>query len=538
MHLKRRPSTTIQSFLLGVSPLLLAAACGGAPDESSSHRSMDPAGPESTAPEPVTKTAEQLLQFGVNFSQNLVSNSTRESETSAVVLDSPPGTTLGLAVAFNTNDPAHSKPNGDDTQLSHHECKGYSHVGMSYYTNGAVRGIHFATPPNQGVSYLFGDPGLVVEERGSFWLAYVYTLAISDATWNAAPKQSDGCVSYSDLYNNVTVDRGCITSVRIPKDGSAAIDMTSNGGAICFSGLGGEIDGGALYRSAATANIYTAWWNVTRGKIEVFKNGVQLGLPFSIVTDGGYTMVNHPIFASSKPTATKDELPTVIAPDNFGRFWLSRYDEQKNTWTTAQLTGSGTYSEDEVTLKGTTTTIRHIGYTAETFTENGLNYLYFFYSTKKDSSGIKRLQGATCTFVGASTHDCNVLGSGITPGNASAFLPALAAVSVSGGSYHPWLSYWTDNVNPAGTVQMVMARVDRVTGSMTRYPVGGVETPCPRGLSGTPDYWGDYDTLSIVSQGSSQPSLVRYLTDSTASTCQVNAGNPQHISAIVGNGAL
>jgi hypothetical protein len=42
--------------------------------------------------------------------------------------------------------------------------------------------------------------------------------------------------------------------------------------------------------------------------------------------------------------------------------------------------------------------------------------------------------------------------------------------------------------------------------------------------------------MTVWNNGSTQPSLLRYLTDSTAGAC--SNGNPQHVSVNIGNGAL
>jgi hypothetical protein len=79
---------------------------------------------------------------------------------------------------------------------------------------------------------------------------------------------------------------------------------------------------------------------------------------------------------------------------------------------------------------------------------------------------------------------------------------------------------------------MVMAKVNRQDGTLTTYPLSTiVEKPCT-----SSNDWGDFDSMTVWNNGSSQPTLLRYLTDTSAGTCR--GDQPNHISVAFGNGAL
>jgi hypothetical protein len=83
-----------------------------------------------------------------------------------------------------------------------------------------------------------------------------------------------------------------------------------------------------------------------------------------------------------------------------------------------------------------------------------------------------------------------------------------------------------------------VAKVSRTDGSLTNYAFGNtIQAPCVLHEPNATNYWGDYDSMSAFNNGSSQPALLRYLTDSTGPTCNGN-GLPQHVSFVIGNGSL
>jgi hypothetical protein len=107
-----------------VASTLFIAACSGG-DEAPSSRAIPP------PPRPGEVGTQQSALIGgspnpsVNASQGLIPGSTSEQETAGVTLDSPPGTTLGHAVAFNSVDTAHLTPDFSTY------CRGYSASAFS-----------------------------------------------------------------------------------------------------------------------------------------------------------------------------------------------------------------------------------------------------------------------------------------------------------------------------------------------------------------------------------------------------------------------
>ena len=77
---------------------------------------------------------------------------------------------------------------------------------------------------------------------------------------------------------------------------------------------------------------------------------------------------------------------------------------------------------------------------------------------------------------------------------------------------------------------MLVNEINLTDGSLTTpFTVNQVnEKPCPNET-----YWGDYDSMTVGNNGGGfgqLPFLLRYLTDSTAATCNPETGNPQHVS--------
>ncbi len=508
--------------------LLLAFGCGGRVEGSSNDSGKDfPVGPET----PGIGTATSALVAGaLNASQGLIADSSSESETAAVTLDFPPGTTYGTAVAFNATDITHTSGSG----ATERKCRGWSASAVSYLTanpNNAFRA--FRVPVSiSGISALRGDPAMVAQTGNGAWIVWVSSLAYSDSRWNSAA-DGNGCVLKSDL-NDVTkpvhnTDRACVHPVFIPADGSPGFALPGYGW--CVASSGGNMDGGSLFASPSTGKVYAAYWNVARDRVDVYQNGVAIASPFT----PGVKVYGHPIFTKSKGTVTFDGYPTVIVPDSNGTFYLSRLNEQTMTWTQHELVADGYRWGQNVAINGGPQ-VRPINYTADSFSNNAEDYLWFVYSKPADSSGKIRLQAVRCSFIGTQTLSCTKPAAGITPAGANAFMPTLASVGVN-GDYRPWVSYWSD-VFGAGNLILVMARISRGApydsaplGTMTPYYPGPIEQACPYG-----DYWGDYDSMTVWNNGSAQPTLLRYLTDSTAGPC-VN-GDPQHVSVALGNGAL
>lgn len=496
-------------------PMLLSTSCGGDPQDDKLDAPREPAGHPAVG----TVTSKLVSGFSIDASTGLIAGSSGESETDSVTLDSPPGTTLGLAVAFNAIDNIHVSAAGT-------ACPGYSVSALSYFTNGTFRALRIPTLSN--LSALFGDPSIAVGVVGGGWVVYVGSMGVSTSKWNSVVPAG------SCLRGGITPDVLCENAVFIPADGSAASVLTP------FSSCSAHLttdtfDGTSMYWNSTA--LYMTSVNKTLGRVDVYANGVPVPAP-PFAGLSGVTFTGHAIFPKSH---TSDSIPTVIAPDTNGFFWLARYDEQQKKWTTAPLTTSATSPPfgwgESANLNGGAS-IHDRGYTADYYqaAPGDTDNLWFFYETKLSVYGTKRLQGVRCTFSGVNTIGCTTLPGALTPAGSNAILPSVISVNVENRptdtGYRPWLSYWTDATSP-GNVAMIMAKVDRSTGALTAFPAGPDETPCPR----SDGYWGEYDSMTVLNNGSSQPGLLRYLTDSTASNCQPGGG-PMHVSLVVGNGSL
>src|SRR5258708_5501339 len=176
-------------------------------------------------------------------------------------------------------------------------------------------------PTSCGISMVYGDPAIAVATVPGYWVAWVSSLSVSTAAWNAA---GGGC-----LANPPAPDGACLNAVAIPADGSAATVLPQY--TTCYSVGQNSLDGGSLYWSTANGNVYSAYWEVFKnqsyGRIDVYKNGAGMPAPFGLLN---IFFRGHPKFVQ---TGAFDTTPTLIAPDTNGNFWLARWDESKNTWT-------------------------------------------------------------------------------------------------------------------------------------------------------------------------------------------------------------
>ena len=505
----------IRTYGLAITvTLLLATACS--PEDSSFIRTP-PQGPA-----PVETQGSALIGGSPNPSVNvsgglIIPFSTSESETAAVTLDSPPGTTLGHAVAFNSLD---TDPRHLTSDFSKY-CKGFSYSAFSYVlnsspflTNAVFSGLRIPTP--NGISMLVGDPAVALQDSGSSWTLYVSSMAVSDSLWSQYADEA-GCISTSVVGEggSVPLDQVCVNAVSIPKDGSRA-HVTSGGWCTYAPATVGfnNYDGTTLYRQIYSGDLYLATWNILGGKparVDVFKNGIQLPDPFP-----GHTITAHPLFPPSA-----DVVPNLIGRDRDG-FWIAT----GTPWTVSKIT-SGRLGGEPVLPNGTR--IRQIGFTADIGQSFDGKHMFLFYTTTDTP---KRLQGVKCSFYPTVT--CADLPNSITPAGSNSILPAVVYVNhFPGGVYNnPWLSYWSDATSPSGNLQMFVSKVNVTDGSLTSYPLTGVnEAPCPNG-----DDWGDYDALTVGNNGGAfgqVPFLLRYLTDSTPGC--TGGGNPQHVSVTLAN---
>ncbi|HLK36826.1 MAG TPA: hypothetical protein VKU41_08750, partial [Polyangiaceae bacterium] len=337
-------------------PRLLGAALAGAALFATSacgiaDGSAEPAsarGGGNAAPDPgaeVVATAQSAVVGGAsNISAGIVPNSLWESETAALSLVN--GTTTRLVVAYNSFDTAHASGTGS----LRNRCRYHSMLGVSYQTNGAWRGVRVAVPYYDNVSLLMGDPALTYLDAGTAWNVYASSLAMSDAQWNSLPKLSDGCVS---PQTPLSPDNVCVTLLSVPKNGAALTQELS----ACMANAGSVPDGTRLY-ATSSGNVYTATWTSFEpnpGRVVVYQNfSGTFYDPFPLKQ-----MLGHAFLVPNS-----GDMPTVIAPDAGGTFWLSRFDESSSTWSEPAAIAAGFDWQQGVELKSGTV-LRQMGYAAE-----------------------------------------------------------------------------------------------------------------------------------------------------------------------------
>jgi hypothetical protein len=286
----------------------------------------------------------------VNMTQGLIANSGFESETAAVPLDAPAGTTFGHAVAYNSPDTAFISGSGENTL----DCAGLSYAAFSYdldptsqeFLTGTVHdGLRFPTP--SGISVLAGDPQIVAIENSTSWTVYVSNLAISNAQW-ASAEPVNNCLPFGSVP---TPDEICVLAAEIPKNGSAPSLLPSLGGC---AGSASDYDGTALTTDGVNINV--ASWEQTGvfGEVHMWHNGTQTSAnPFP-----NQNISAHAIFVKNS-----FGIPIVIAPDVNGNFWVNIYGNQ---WSDAlEIAAPNNESvQPEIPLAGQPFPLREIGYDA------------------------------------------------------------------------------------------------------------------------------------------------------------------------------
>jgi hypothetical protein len=316
----------------------------------------------------------------------------------------------------------------------------------------------------------------------------------------------------------------CLLSVVVPKSGGAAVPYL----AACFADPI-SLDGGAVYSSPATGNLYAAYLttpgNIVDGSggIAVFKNFTEMATkPF------GSGVIGHPVFI---PHAT---VPTLVVPDNTGTFWVARLDESVGLWSKTKIgTATGYQTMDHTSLLRNGTRIVDGLYGGDIYqTGRGIDQMIFFYP--KGGVGTPqpatRLQGVFCSFGGLVI--CSTPSSWITDASNNALFPTVAIAKVGTSDIRPTLTYLTEMAHSTngpqdGSLAMAVARISLATNAIaTTVDTKANQIPCPDKNHTI----GDYDGMVVVSNGSSLPILARFFTDSTGATTCDPVGRPEHVS--------
>ncbi|MGH7435910.1 MAG: hypothetical protein ACRENE_09570, partial [Polyangiaceae bacterium] len=343
------------------------------------------------------------------------------------------------------------------------------------------------------------------------------TMAMSTTAFNAAFKQSDGCLSLP-TFGSVDLTRLCYTAVVVPKDGSAAFFY----GAVCVQPANGTdpIDGTTAYADMQNGvfNAYVAYWNTRSNAIDVFKNGTALPNPFP-----GKSILGHPRFIQNV-----GNVPTVVAPDSAGHFWLARLNEGASSWVVVQMTDASApfYDWNATAQLGDGKFIGTGMYSGDNYNTGVVDNLIFVYPAQRrlqPGAKVKTvLIGVSCALLGAAGGACSVPSALQTQADTNSIYASVAVANVNNSTFYPAVTFWKDTAG-GGTLTLNLATINpsSLTWSISTTSVSQV--PCVYG-----DYWGDYDGMAVYGNGTSIPLLVRYFSDSTGGTC--NNGLPQHVS--------
>jgi hypothetical protein len=456
----------------------------------------------------VAVTCMALLSGAVSLSSGLP-GSTHQATTA--------GAAVGAveAVAYGANDGAHKSPDGKRW------CPGYSGVALAYKNGlGSWRSLRIPLPVGQAVQVQDNSPYWAVDlslvDAGSTVTARVIALAVSDDAWKVTDKGTDGCaITRSDLGTVLDYgghwNRGCVTTVDIPKDSGAA---TVRGGD-CMGPSGTTTAFYAATVNQVGSNVYAAFTSAITGGIEVYR---QMG-------SGAYAQIVSPFVGKSTsdpPVFARGDAKAIsLVMHEIGHdFWFSRFGEVSGTWSTPAFVDSGGSYSTLVTLRNGVSIFQR-GFDAHWKTGGPSPQLLFF-TTHNLPNGSTRLRGSSCNTVPSFV--CSHVAGWVTPSTRTVLLPSLTVVHNPNltPTIVPYVSYWSDLGSTTGKLTMRFGRLDN--GSLVASG-GATQVPCP-----TNSDWGDHDGMYVVNDNAPGATLRRPLTDSTGGAC-VN-GDPQHVSLV------
>jgi hypothetical protein len=271
-------------------------------------------------------------------------------------------------------------------------------VALAYKNGlGTWRSLRIPVPANQAVKVQDNSPYAAVDlslvDAGSTVTARVMALAVSDPAWLVTDKGTDGCATTrGDAGNELDAggrwNRGCVTTVDIPKDSGAAIVR----GGHCMGSGGPDT---VLYGAAVTqvgSNVYAAFTNSVTRRIDVYRQMgsgayAQIVSPFA-----GKSIFEPPVFARGDANAI-----SLVIHEASHDFWFSGFDEGSGTWSTPAFVDSGWSYSNEVTLHNGVS-IQQRGFEAHWKTGGPSPQLLFF-ATQRLANGSVRLRGSSCNTV-------------------------------------------------------------------------------------------------------------------------------------------
>jgi hypothetical protein len=289
----------------------------------------------------------------------------------------------------------------------------------------------------------------------------------------------------------------------MPKSGNSVSGATVTG-SLCQGAGFGQQDGTAV--TAYNGTFYAASYTSDGTILLVSGDGSgQRTVPF------GRSMNGHPIWTKNAPL-------DMFAPDVQGKFWEISYSPSTGTFSTPLAAPSGYVWEAPLPF-GLRGGKEYAAAYLPGSAGPGATYLFFQSGNQilgySHSSG--GIPGWTQVFSTSAAY--------------RSFHPAVAIATIPNqyppySGFHLGLTFW-NNSGPGG-----IAALRYTTGTLTGISNLATETPCPY-----QNYWGDYDEMFVLNNGTSSPTFYRAFTDSTKSACLTptsdwSVATPQHVSII------
>jgi hypothetical protein len=451
-----------------------------------------------------------------------------QAET-AINIDQSTGHTIEV-VAYNSHDvpPYMEFTATDRTVRTGASLMGYSvRVDGGAWTHNRLRPVFTNAWP-----VFWADPA--VSQMPGTTNVYFMTLAIPGTLWPAS----------GEVHGAVTCCVGGAVVARSPDSGQhisnifgiPSYQFISNTDPVAGrpEAVKGHAYDGTALQGADGNRMYAAFEDTTTSQIDVWL-ATGFGATFSRLPNPfpGKTMSTHPRLRNWGANVY------VAAVDTVGNLWLNLWNASTGSWGLSSgqpvLVASGVPGEPTVTLSNGRA-IRGLGFSFDLGlkeTDISLVQARFFYEFSWN--GFTRLQGAVCN-VSQTPVTCWRPANWATPLFTNAFAPAVSAAMQRIPPFvfrSQWkVSFQTDESASGGMVTLAFGNLDLPTadGTMSRSFSLPAQAPCPSVISHA--FWGDYDYMAVLDNGTRTPRFVRPFTDSTGGTCiqQAFRGTPQHVS--------
>jgi hypothetical protein len=467
----------------------LAAACG-APLESDQFDGLEDVG----------KVQERVVSGATRVS---VGNSTSEAE--AVIAITGSATEIHTIVTANADSPSSvfysdgGTPNtiADDTRTVHPGASLmtiWHRTGLSgSYTTQRM------TPPERGA--LWGDPAIAAS--GQFVYATSLRIPLGNFPLNSigAPRPivNTGGSSIGDFLAGACVARSSDFGQNFTMD--AARD--------CASDEGHFYDGSAV-TTTADGKLFAAFNDVDMSEIDVWRSDSPTGAIFQTPNPFPHkNMFSHPRMVFSR-------VPHLMAVDEFGQLWMSRY--VSGVWGTPIPIASNVAFHQPVTLRGGMTLRQANGFDFTVYqAPNGSGPVVEYVIMQLTPSNKTILRVGRCA-APQGTWSCQTDPEWVTNPDVNSFMPAIASGGFPRQGFIERLTKITFHRDNGDGIRVALHAATAFEGPLAATRITGWQTPCPD-LRG---YWGDYDSMVAASDG-----FHRVFSDSTESSPCIRQGYTQ-----------